>query len=64
MDNVQNCDSYINIPSSQTYGSYLYIKLHLLSGLSSGDKIANIVPTGDELREGKMCYRVKKPIKK
>jgi hypothetical protein len=20
MDNVQNCDSYINIPSSQTYG--------------------------------------------
>jgi hypothetical protein len=23
MDNVQNCDSYINIPSSQTYRSYL-----------------------------------------
>jgi hypothetical protein len=22
MDNVQNCDSYINIPSSQTYRSY------------------------------------------
>jgi hypothetical protein len=21
MDNVQNCDSYINIPSSQTYSS-------------------------------------------
>jgi hypothetical protein len=24
MDNVQNFDSYINIPSSQTYRSYLY----------------------------------------
>jgi hypothetical protein len=23
MDNVQNCDSYIDIPSSQTYGSEL-----------------------------------------
>jgi hypothetical protein len=23
MDNVQNCDSYINIPSSQTYRSKL-----------------------------------------
>jgi hypothetical protein len=23
MDNVQNCDSYINIPSSQTYRSYI-----------------------------------------
>jgi hypothetical protein len=23
MDNVQNCDSYINVPSSQTYISYL-----------------------------------------
>jgi hypothetical protein len=23
MDNVQNCDSYINIPSSQTYRYYL-----------------------------------------
>jgi hypothetical protein len=22
MENVQNCDSYINIPSSQTYRSY------------------------------------------
>jgi hypothetical protein len=22
MGNVQNCDSYINIPSSQTYGCY------------------------------------------
>jgi hypothetical protein len=22
MDNIQNCDSYINIPSSQTYRSY------------------------------------------
>jgi hypothetical protein len=22
MDEVQNCDSYINIPSSQTYGSF------------------------------------------
>jgi hypothetical protein len=29
MDNVQNCDSYINIPSSHTYKSYiltLYLK--------------------------------------
>jgi hypothetical protein len=23
MNNVQNCDSYINIPSSQTYRSYV-----------------------------------------
>jgi hypothetical protein len=23
MDNVQNCDSYINMPSSQTYGSII-----------------------------------------
>jgi hypothetical protein len=22
MDNAQNCDTYINIPSSQTYGHY------------------------------------------
>jgi hypothetical protein len=32
MDNVQNCDSYINIPSSQTYKSYLeqeYFYLHM-----------------------------------
>jgi hypothetical protein len=28
MDNVQNCSSYINIHSSQTYISYL----HILSG--------------------------------
>jgi hypothetical protein len=27
MDNVQNCDSYINVPSSQTYRSYF---IHLL----------------------------------
>jgi hypothetical protein len=34
MDNVQNCDSYINIPSSQTYRSYSYYihdKIHLNS---------------------------------
>jgi hypothetical protein len=24
MDNVQNCDSYINIPSSQTFRSYVH----------------------------------------
>jgi hypothetical protein len=24
MDNVKNCDCYINIPSSQTYGSYFH----------------------------------------
>jgi hypothetical protein len=27
MDNVQNCDSYINIPSPQTCKSYLEIRL-------------------------------------
>jgi hypothetical protein len=27
MDNIQNCDSYINIPSSQTYGSKTYTVL-------------------------------------
>jgi hypothetical protein len=27
MDNVQNCDSYINIPSSQTYSSDKYIRI-------------------------------------
>jgi hypothetical protein len=32
MDNVQNCDSYINIPSSQTISHYLlYIFLILLA---------------------------------
>jgi hypothetical protein len=31
MDNVQNCDSYINIPSSQTYISYLkYLVMELV----------------------------------
>jgi tRNA C32,U32 (ribose-2'-O)-methylase TrmJ len=30
MDNVQNCDSYINIPSSQTYRSYSLSKLILI----------------------------------
>jgi hypothetical protein len=25
MDNVQNCDSYILVPSSQTYKSQLYL---------------------------------------
>jgi hypothetical protein len=25
MDNIQNCDSYINIPSSQTYRAYVLI---------------------------------------
>jgi hypothetical protein len=25
MDNVLNCDSYINIPSSQTYRSHLHL---------------------------------------
>jgi hypothetical protein len=30
MDNVQNCDSYINIPSSQTYATYIR-KLGLLT---------------------------------
>jgi hypothetical protein len=24
MDNVQNCDSYINVPSSQTYRFFLF----------------------------------------
>jgi hypothetical protein len=26
MDNVQNCDSYVNIPSSQTYRPYEYLR--------------------------------------
>jgi hypothetical protein len=26
MDNVQNCDSYIKIPSLQTYRSYEYLQ--------------------------------------
>jgi hypothetical protein len=29
MDSVQNCDSYSNIPSSQTYRSYLIIFVYL-----------------------------------
>jgi hypothetical protein len=29
MDNAQNCDSYINMPSSKTYGSYLLSYWHL-----------------------------------
>jgi hypothetical protein len=29
MDNVQNCDSYINIPSSQTYRSYIVFIFYL-----------------------------------
>jgi hypothetical protein len=33
MDNVQNCDSYINIPSSQTYRSYLSMELIYTSKL-------------------------------
>jgi hypothetical protein len=27
MDNVHNCDSYINIPSSQTSKSYIHIHI-------------------------------------
>jgi hypothetical protein len=27
MDNVQNCQSYINIPSSQTYREYYLVEL-------------------------------------
>jgi hypothetical protein len=34
MDNVQNCDSYINMPSSQTY---IYIYIALTCWASSGD---------------------------
>jgi hypothetical protein len=29
MDNVQNCDSYINIPSSQTYRSFWGLQFFL-----------------------------------
>jgi hypothetical protein len=29
MDSVQNCDSYINIPSSQTYRFYGYVYFNL-----------------------------------
>jgi hypothetical protein len=34
MDNVQNCDSYINIPSSQTYRSLAFnvLVLHITKG--------------------------------
>jgi hypothetical protein len=28
MDSVQNCDSYISMPSSKTYGSYPQIDSH------------------------------------
>jgi hypothetical protein len=34
MDNVQNSDSYVNMPSSQTYTSYrpiLLLKEHLIT---------------------------------
>jgi hypothetical protein len=31
MDNVQNCDSYINIPSSQTYRTYFFCCCSLIS---------------------------------
>jgi hypothetical protein len=31
MDNVQNCDSYIHIPSSQTYNSYITVSLIYVS---------------------------------
>jgi hypothetical protein len=34
MDNVQNCDSYINIPSSQTYRSYTVISVERTACLS------------------------------
>jgi hypothetical protein len=32
--NVQNCDSYINIPSSQTYGTYFFCRCSLIAVLS------------------------------
>jgi hypothetical protein len=34
MDNIQNCDSYINIPSPQTYRSHFhkYLKLTIIFG--------------------------------
>jgi hypothetical protein len=28
MDNVQNCDTYINVPSSQTYSCYMYTYIY------------------------------------
>jgi hypothetical protein len=32
LDNIQNCDSYINMPSSETYRSYLSLLRHTHSG--------------------------------
>jgi hypothetical protein len=37
MDNVQNCDSYVNIPSLQTYKSYLnYFNFYNFLSKASG----------------------------
>jgi hypothetical protein len=41
MDNVQNCDRYINIPSSQTYRFYLR---HKELKLQEGNKTKNETP--------------------
>jgi hypothetical protein len=30
MDNVQNCESYINIPTSQTHNSYLVVYIFII----------------------------------
>jgi hypothetical protein len=43
MDKVQNCDSYINIPSSQTYRSYSKFALILASVCHERKEWGNIL---------------------
>jgi hypothetical protein len=43
MDNVQNCESYINIPLSQTYWSYLHkVNTHIISLLAKARHYADM----------------------
>jgi hypothetical protein len=60
MDSIQNCDSYINIPSSQTFRSYLheigstrgfmlFTTNPLLEIMDSEDK-PNVLNCGPDLR--------------
>jgi hypothetical protein len=62
MDNVQNCDSYINIPSSETHGSYSYFPHYVVYTeiLSLFQKCLYIIVVID-IKEGLLfffyCYR-------
>jgi hypothetical protein len=40
MDNVQNCDGYFNVPSSQTYNSYNSVRC-ILRSVSHGKEITH-----------------------